>query len=292
MKTKAVSGIMLTLLLTSIAMVSVPVQASPSPVTFYVNMPHEGYISGKSVGTIFAVDIYVNASELIPNTPEGMVGWGIDVKVNPAVLEPMGVDGAKPGYFLYDFFFKGVPRPITPPMLMVGSINKTTGYIDEVSEQIMSTPSGGAGGTGKLVTLWFESKSETAYSPIDISIYQYDPGQGEDVWQAVYMDATPTWHDAEVMDGHYNQPPSPQDALEDLIQTVESWDLNTGIETSLTSILRGAYRSLDKENPKASIRQLTAFMNEAEALRDNKLNNEQADYLISEAQRIIDLIEG
>ena len=88
------------------------------------------------------------------------------------------------------------------------------------------------------------------------------------------------------------KPPSPQEALEDLIQTVESWDLNTGIETSLTSILQGAYRSLDGENPKASIGQLRAFMSEAEALKDDKLNIEQADYLILEAQRIIDLIKG
>jgi parallel beta-helix repeat protein len=87
------------------------------------------------------------------------------------------------------------------------------------------------------------------------------------------------------------KPPSPLEALDELIQTVESYNLDTGIETSLTSELQAAYRSLDMEKQNASIGQLTAFINEAEALRDKKLTNEQAEYLIAEAQRIIDLIK-
>ena len=86
------------------------------------------------------------------------------------------------------------------------------------------------------------------------------------------------------------KPPSPVKVLEELVQTVESWNLGTGIETSLTSKPQAAHRLLNMENRKAPISQLKAFVNEAEALRLKKLTSEQADYLIAEAQRIIDLI--
>jgi len=85
---------------------------------------------------------------------------------------------------------------------------------------------------------------------------------------------------------------APKEALEQLIKTVESWNLDKGIENSLTSKLQKAYRSLDRENQKAAICQLTAFIDKVETLRDKKLTIEQADQLIAEAQRIIDLIEG
>jgi len=87
-------------------------------------------------------------------------------------------------------------------------------------------------------------------------------------------------------------PPSPLEALEELTQTVESWNLDNGIETSLISKLQVAYRSLDLEKQNATIGQLTAFINEAEALRGKKLPDDKADQLISEAQSIIALIKA
>ena len=86
--------------------------------------------------------------------------------------------------------------------------------------------------------------------------------------------------------------PNPLEALKELIQTVESWNLTAGIENRLTSKLQAAYRSLDREKQKESIAQLTAFIGKVEALREKKLTTEQADYLTAEAQRIIDLIKG
>ena len=83
------------------------------------------------------------------------------------------------------------------------------------------------------------------------------------------------------------------EALEGLIEAVDSWNLQGGIEKSLISKLQAAQRSLDKENYKASMRQLTAFINHVRGLKGKKLTNEQANYAatrISEAQRIIDLI--
>jgi hypothetical protein len=58
------------------------------------------------------------------------------------------------------------------------------------------------------------------------------------------------------------------------------------------SKLQATQRSLDKGNYKASIGQLTAFSNYVGALQGKKLTNEQADQLISEAQRIADIING
>lgn len=86
------------------------------------------------------------------------------------------------------------------------------------------------------------------------------------------------------------EPPTPSEALEELIQTVESYNLDAGIETSLKSKLQAAHRLSEKENQNAAIGQLTAFINEVEALRDKKLASDQADQLVEEAQRIIDLI--
>lgn len=84
------------------------------------------------------------------------------------------------------------------------------------------------------------------------------------------------------------------EALEELTRTVNSWNLQTGIEKGLTSKLQAAQRSLDKENYKASMGQLTAFLNHVRALQGKKLTNEQASYAglrISETQRIIDLLK-
>jgi len=87
------------------------------------------------------------------------------------------------------------------------------------------------------------------------------------------------------------QSPTPLQALEELVQTVESYNLDYGVETSLISKLRAAHQSLDKENTNASMGPLIAFINQVEVLRDRKLTTQQADQLTSEVQRIIDLIE-
>jgi len=76
-----------------------------------------------------------------------------------------------------------------------------------------------------------------------------------------------------------------------LVRTVLSWNLPKGTENSLTSKLKGALHLLDIGNENGAIHKLMELINQAEALRDKKLINEQADYLISEAQKIIDLIE-
>ena len=85
---------------------------------------------------------------------------------------------------------------------------------------------------------------------------------------------------------------NPQEAIQELIETIQSWDLPEGTESSLTSKLDEAILLLDKENENGAIHKLMDFINQAEALRGTKLTTEQTDYLTAEAQRIIDLIKG
>lgn len=86
--------------------------------------------------------------------------------------------------------------------------------------------------------------------------------------------------------------PTPQEALEEFIETLRSWDLPKGIENSLKTKLKVAIHMLDLGKEDGAIRKLTAFINRVEMLREKTLTNEQADYLIAEAQRIRDLING
>jgi len=88
---------------------------------------------------------------------------------------------------------------------------------------------------------------------------------------------------------------SPEKAVEDLIRDVESMNLQQGIDNSLDAKLDVVLKSLEALNADQrndAINKLYAFINEVEAQRGNKITDEQADYVISEAQRIIDLIKG
>ncbi len=87
------------------------------------------------------------------------------------------------------------------------------------------------------------------------------------------------------------KPLSPMEVTQELIETTESWNLPKGIENSLTSKLDNAIHLLDKGNEKGATHKLMAFINQVEALQGKKLANEQVSYLISEAQRIICLME-
>jgi len=87
------------------------------------------------------------------------------------------------------------------------------------------------------------------------------------------------------------KPPSPVESLEELIQTIKSWILPYGTQNSLTSKLQDTTHLLDIGNENGAIHKLMDFISQVEALRGKKLSDVQADYLVSEAQRIIDLIE-
>jgi len=86
--------------------------------------------------------------------------------------------------------------------------------------------------------------------------------------------------------------PSPEETIQKLIETLETWNLLKGTKNSLKAKLKGAIHLLVIGNENGAIHKLMDFMNQVEALRGKKLNHDQADYLIAETQRIINLIEG
>jgi len=86
--------------------------------------------------------------------------------------------------------------------------------------------------------------------------------------------------------------PSPLDPTRGLIETIKTSSLPEGTENSLTSKLHNAIHLLNKENKNGALHQLTGFIKQVEAVGDKKLTLELAEYLTSEAQIIIDLIEG
>lgn len=88
---------------------------------------------------------------------------------------------------------------------------------------------------------------------------------------------------------------TPSEAIEDLVDTVEGFNLHQGIENSLDAKLNAAIQALDdvnQNNDVGAINALQAFINAVEAQRGNKITNAQADELIAAAQRIIDSLLG
>jgi parallel beta-helix repeat protein len=87
--------------------------------------------------------------------------------------------------------------------------------------------------------------------------------------------------------------PDPVDEIEDLKEFIDGLDLSEGLKNSLLSQLDAAANALANGQPDAAINILNAFINYVEALKKaGKLTEEDANYIISEAQDIIDLIEG
>ncbi|MFX0108363.1 MAG: nitrous oxide reductase family maturation protein NosD, partial [Candidatus Hodarchaeota archaeon] len=126
------------------------------------------------------------------------------------------------------------------------------------------------------------------YTDVDLYSGPYQNETGSDgIWDHPYeIDSYP------LVEPWSPKPPSPQEALEELIETIETSDLPKGTQNSLKAKLKVAIHMLDMGKENGAIRKLTAFINRVEMLGEKTLTNEQADYLISEAQRIIDFIEG
>jgi hypothetical protein len=82
----------------------------------------------------------------------------------------------------------------------------------------------------------------------------------------------------------------PEYLMQELVETMETWNLPQGTESSLTSKVDASLNLLNMGNENGAIHKMMDFMDQVEAKRGKQLTNEQADYLISEAQRIIDLI--
>ena len=206
MKKKIVARMMLILILISTLHTSFGVAetlAHPT-VRICVEMPTQGYITGIPVGEILKVTINVESPPEWKNTVDGIVGWAFTVQVDPEVLEPMRITGVSDGYFIYDF---AVEHSLTPGGILY-AMEKESGLFRDVAQMILGWPTLGigTGGNGKLCELWFVSKSQTAYTLIDLY----------DAW---YFSPTGGWPDGGwvsvdiVDDGHYNTPESPPVAV-------------------------------------------------------------------------------
>jgi hypothetical protein len=121
-------------------------------------------------------DIIIETYGIADNSAEGSYGWGLNLQVDPDVLDidtvakKARVTGENTyGYFLYEFaewywydfptFLSGVGDPVT-------------GFWRDISAVIMPTPSGGAGDgfSGlKLCTVWVTSKSDMQHCLIELS---------------------------------------------------------------------------------------------------------------------------
>lgn len=83
---------------------------------------------------------------------------------------------------------------------------------------------------------------------------------------------------------------TPAQATQSVIDTVQTFNLQQGIENSLDTKLQNAFDSLSAENSgnrQDAINKLNAFINATQAQSGNKLTVVQADLLIQEAQNII-----
>jgi len=85
---------------------------------------------------------------------------------------------------------------------------------------------------------------------------------------------------------------SASEAIDDVIDVIEGFDLPGGTENSFVSKLENAQKSLDKGNDQSAINKIEAFINNVEAQRGKKLTDEQADLLLSAAFDIINAILG
>jgi hypothetical protein len=168
---KYVLMLTLTVLLGTIIATIPPVKAEDT-VKIYISPEPPAYIPAVDVGLDLFVDVYIESPAAWYDTTNGIVGWAMDVIVDPTVLKPVTVYGATGGYWLFDF--------ADLEYLGSTSLLKTVhpGNFTAVSEQILSWDlppinGHGAGDNGKLCRLKFQVLS-SGFSEIElVNVYYY-----------------------------------------------------------------------------------------------------------------------
>lgn len=191
-----------------------PAKSPTTYVKIYVDQPL-GYIPFETPGDNQAVviPIKIETSGFSDGYPTGIVGWGLNVRVDPNVLDintvppppppfppppaAAKIEGGVAGYFLYEY---GQWYGIVPTF-MAGSSDPTTGYWKDIAETFMPNPGHGAGdyvsvtlGFNKLTTIYVTSKSNQP-CVIDLVSGYYKDGNGN-VYPADIL-----------VDGYYGAPP-------------------------------------------------------------------------------------
>ena len=88
---------------------------------------------------------------------------------------------------------------------------------------------------------------------------------------------------------------TPSEAIQDLVNLIETFNLQQGIDNSLDAKLGAAQNALsdvNQNNNQAAINALQSFINAVEAQRGNRITNEQANQLIAAAQAIINSLSN
>lgn len=120
-----------------------------------------------------------------------------------------------------------------------------------------------------------------------------------DAWRPCISGSNVAWEQEDGMDWeiYLASPvsPDPADLIGQLVDQVESLNLQHGIDNSLDAKLGSALGALDdinENNDVAAINSLQAFINAVEAQSGSHIPEEDADALIAAAQEIIDLLSG
>jgi len=207
----------LLLFLSGLPTISVPAPFPPPWVQVFVDQPL-GYIPSVAPGSKFAIDIMIVTSGFVECSTSSIVGWALDLQVDPDVISinttvqvppfpPPPADarviGSKAGYVMYDFYSPPPPGYI---LLDSGEANWTSGYWDDVSEVYVPLPPCGGGfgdymtnvyygGPAKLVTFEVTSKSDTQGCLIDLINVEF-------------LTPDNVWHPIDIVDdGYYGSPP-------------------------------------------------------------------------------------
>jgi len=81
-------------------------------------------------------------------------------------------------------------------------------------------------------------------------------------------------------------------SFEELIDLTENSGLPTGTENGLVMKVVDASHLYDKGNVNGATHKTEDFIEQVEAQRGKKITNEQADPLVSKAQRIVEIMNG
>jgi PKD repeat protein len=84
---------------------------------------------------------------------------------------------------------------------------------------------------------------------------------------------------------------TPEERTQKLVETIDTYDVSLGTKKSLKSKLEEAIHLLNPGNEIGAIHKLMDFISFVEAIKDKKLILEQANYLVAEAQGIINQIQ-
>jgi hypothetical protein len=262
MNRKAKLGITLTLLSTTMLMMASNLRtAQASPETALHVQPSSIIDPSLTPGTTFTIDIVVSDVEYL-------YSWQANVSFFPSVLEFINVTEGD--------FLKDQPE---------GTWGAKRIENEEGWALIGWSTKGmyvGVSGSGTLATVEFEVLAE-GESAIEFGANTLLLGQNSPHPPPNFDDIPFT-----AEDGYFNN----ITPIHELIETIESWNLHKGSEKSLIAKLKGAGHMLDMGKEDGAIRKLNVFIDRVQMLRGRTLMDGQADHLMSEAQGIIDLIQG